>query len=360
VQLSAATYTVSEGAGAATITVVLTASASLPVTVQYTASDNTAIVGSDYQATSGLLVFAPGETSKTFVVPIVDDSAVEADEALVLTLSAPSNATLGTPGTALLTIVDDDPPVAVCRNVQFTPTVGTDATGLTTMKVDVLNADPANPISAFDMQVRAHTNTDENSPTSAASDPAIVVSAPDTGETGFINYYFASSAPWNTSAISAVYRSTTAPLTEDDTFRVHYTVGGVSCAISRSFPATQPNGIPPQPVTLTIAKPANDGDVIGDAGNSARFYANASSGAGIIWVHFTITHMGSGQVVWDWTEYYAPYCAFGDDSGMCRHPKVDYPSWWNALPNASYRIDATAWASDGGSAVATRYFQLVH
>jgi hypothetical protein len=45
---------------------------------------------------------------------------------------------------------------------------------------------------------------------------------------------------------------------------------------------------------------------------------------------------------------------------MCRHPKVDYPSWWNALPNASYRIDATAWAGDGGSAVATRYFQLVH
>jgi hypothetical protein len=360
VQFSAAAFSVSEGAGAATITVTLSSAAALAVTVQYATGYGTAAAGSDYVASNGIVTFAAGETSKTFNVPIVDDTAVEGDETINLTLSAPSNATLGTPSGALLTIVDDDPPVLACRNVQFMPTVSSDGAGLMTMTIDVQNTDLTSPITAFDMRIRVHQNTDENSPVSGASDPAIVSNSPDVSEPSFINYNFSSTTPWNTSVISASYRSTTPPQTDDDTFRVQFTAGGVICTMSRAFSPTQPGSGPTQPVTLAIMQPANDGDVIGDTGNAARFTAKASSGAGIIWVHFVLTHVGSNQVVWDWTEYYSPYCAFGDAMGMCRHPKIDYPSWWNALPNASYRLDAIAWAADGGSATATRWFQLVH
>ncbi len=61
-------------------------------------------------ATYGTLTFAPGETSKSVSVPILDDPTVEPNEALTLILSAPTNATLGTPNPATLTILDNETP----------------------------------------------------------------------------------------------------------------------------------------------------------------------------------------------------------------------------------------------------------
>jgi Ca2+-binding RTX toxin-like protein len=81
------------------------------VTVQYATSDGTATAGADYTAAAGTLSFGPGETSKTFSVAILDDTLVEGDETVNLTLSNPTgSATLGSPGTAVLTIVDNDQP----------------------------------------------------------------------------------------------------------------------------------------------------------------------------------------------------------------------------------------------------------
>lgn len=108
VQFSSGTYSVNENAGSRTITVTRTGGTSA-VGVSYATSNGTATAGSDYTSSSGTLSFATNETSKTFTVPIIDDASVEGDQTVNLTLSNPSGgATLGSPATAVLTIVDND------------------------------------------------------------------------------------------------------------------------------------------------------------------------------------------------------------------------------------------------------------
>jgi probable HAF family extracellular repeat protein len=111
-QFSGATYSVLEGVGTATITVTRANGSDGAVSVNYaTSGGGTATAGIDYTATSGTLNFANGETTKTFSVNINDDTTNEPDETVNLTLSNPQGgATLGTPGTAVLNITNDDTP----------------------------------------------------------------------------------------------------------------------------------------------------------------------------------------------------------------------------------------------------------
>ena len=108
VQFSSSTYSVDEGAGTATITATLSAASGLTVTVNYTTSNGTALAGSDYMTATGTLTFTPDVITQTFTVTITNDSAGEADETVNLALSSPSNATLGAPASATLTITDNE------------------------------------------------------------------------------------------------------------------------------------------------------------------------------------------------------------------------------------------------------------
>ena len=76
------------------------------VTVDYTTADGTAD-GSDFEAASGTLTFAPGETSRSIIVAINGDTDNEPHETLVVDLSNPGNATLGD-AQATGTIYDND------------------------------------------------------------------------------------------------------------------------------------------------------------------------------------------------------------------------------------------------------------
>jgi Mg-chelatase subunit ChlD len=100
--------TVNEAAGTATFTVTLSNASTLPVSVGFGTADGTALAGSDYTATSGTLTFAPGETSKTIVVPILNDSPAvyEGPETFTVNLASPTNAVIGDPQ-GLGTIKDD-------------------------------------------------------------------------------------------------------------------------------------------------------------------------------------------------------------------------------------------------------------
>ena len=94
--------------GGGTITVTITFVSGRVVTVDYASSDDTATAGTDYTASSGTLSFAAGETSKTFSVPITDNSVFKEEKRLNLNLSSPGNATLGSPNSAGLVILEDD------------------------------------------------------------------------------------------------------------------------------------------------------------------------------------------------------------------------------------------------------------
>jgi chitinase len=117
--LSIASAAAVEKAGALVFTVTLSAASSSSVSVRFSTVAGTAKAGrnGDFSATSGTLTFAPGETSKTVSVRVQDDSAVEANETLFVSLSRASGASIMT-GTATGTILDDDG-VAAARVAAF-------------------------------------------------------------------------------------------------------------------------------------------------------------------------------------------------------------------------------------------------
>ena len=111
VEFSSATYSASEDAGTATITLTRSGDTSGTSTVRVSTSNGTATAGSDYVAlTSQLVTFSPGETSQSVDVMLVDDFVIEPDESVNLRLSGPTAALLGAQRTAVLTILNDDQP----------------------------------------------------------------------------------------------------------------------------------------------------------------------------------------------------------------------------------------------------------
>jgi hypothetical protein len=101
---------VDEAAGTATYTVTLSHASAGPVTVDYASADGSATAGSDYDATSGTLSFAPGTTSLTITVPITNDNLYEGGETYTVNLSnATGGASIGTASVST-EIVDDGRP----------------------------------------------------------------------------------------------------------------------------------------------------------------------------------------------------------------------------------------------------------
>jgi hypothetical protein len=112
-QFSAPTYSVGEGGGSAVITVTRVGGSSGAVSVTAaTVGGGTATAGADYTVTSVSLNWPNGDaSSKTLVVPIIDDALIEPSETVNLALSAPTGgAALGAQATAILTIIDNDAP----------------------------------------------------------------------------------------------------------------------------------------------------------------------------------------------------------------------------------------------------------
>ena len=83
-----------EGETFARFVIELSAPSLNEVKVNYTQDNGTALNGSDYNYYFGTLVFAPGETTKTLPVPVLDDTTAEPTAMFWLDLTAPVNATI--------------------------------------------------------------------------------------------------------------------------------------------------------------------------------------------------------------------------------------------------------------------------
>lgn len=111
-QFSEPAFRFDEGVGDAVITVTRNGGSGGAVTVRFETRniDGSAVSDEDYRFTEGTITFADGDAApKTFNIPIINDSTAESSETLTVLLSNPGNgATLGTPNSIMLTIVDDD------------------------------------------------------------------------------------------------------------------------------------------------------------------------------------------------------------------------------------------------------------
>lgn len=74
----------------AVFTVTISTPSGLPVTVDYSTANNTALAGSDYTSTSsGTVTFAPGVTTRTILVPTIDDAVEDLPRASSSTCRPP-------------------------------------------------------------------------------------------------------------------------------------------------------------------------------------------------------------------------------------------------------------------------------
>ena len=90
-----------------TLDVALNEASQETVSVQYGTNNGTAVAGLDFTAVSGILNFAPGQTSQKISIAIQGDLEVEGNETFSVQLSNPSGATF-LDDTATVTIVNND------------------------------------------------------------------------------------------------------------------------------------------------------------------------------------------------------------------------------------------------------------
>jgi uncharacterized repeat protein (TIGR01451 family) len=119
-QFSAATYKVGEAGPRARITVKRSGATTETVLVDYATADGTATSSGphpDYVATTGTLTFAPRVKAQTFDVDVTSNGLVQQDKTVDLILSNPQGeVAVGPRGTAVLTLLTDDPSVQFARD----------------------------------------------------------------------------------------------------------------------------------------------------------------------------------------------------------------------------------------------------
>ncbi|HEX8282903.1 MAG TPA: Calx-beta domain-containing protein [Pyrinomonadaceae bacterium] len=123
-QLGAEFYDVEERFDSSVlVTVTMSGTSTQTLSVAYSTSDGTASERSDYTTARGRLTFAPGETSKTFRVLVVDDGFVEGVETLNLSLSDPrgAGAVIGTTrATSQIRITSNDDAAPTVNSIDMT------------------------------------------------------------------------------------------------------------------------------------------------------------------------------------------------------------------------------------------------
>ncbi len=109
-RLVSADYRVSEGAGTILVEIARTNGSDGETTLEYNTVDATAVAGQDYEARSGTVRWADGETGvRSVSISVTDDEQPESDEQITFVVENPTGSgELLAPRTATITIDDND------------------------------------------------------------------------------------------------------------------------------------------------------------------------------------------------------------------------------------------------------------
>ncbi|MGH9907829.1 MAG: Calx-beta domain-containing protein, partial [Pyrinomonadaceae bacterium] len=109
VQFGETSFSVQEDCAEVVVNVSRSGDVTNAATVDYATQDGSSTERTDFTTARGTLHFETGETAKSFVALITEDSHVEGSESFSVTLSNASGAVIGIPLTATIEIVDDQP-----------------------------------------------------------------------------------------------------------------------------------------------------------------------------------------------------------------------------------------------------------
>ncbi len=119
-RFSQASYNVFKNSGVATINVYRTGFTDSVVSVNYLATNGTAINGVNFYSTNGTLVFSNGVTSQSFNVSLIANATVQPNLFALLRLYGPTNAQVVDPGAATLTILENGGSYVIPAGSQLT------------------------------------------------------------------------------------------------------------------------------------------------------------------------------------------------------------------------------------------------
>ncbi len=109
IDFSQSSYQVNEDGSSVTINLTRTRGSNGQVSIRYATDNGTATAGEDYTARSGVLSWADGVTeTKSFTIPISNDTTKEDDETVIVRLSDGSGGVEWNTNLATVTIRDDD------------------------------------------------------------------------------------------------------------------------------------------------------------------------------------------------------------------------------------------------------------
>ncbi len=168
-----------ESVGTDSLILILNEALDATATVNYAVTGGSATGGgADYTLTAGTATFLAGETTKAIVFTVTDDTDLETTENFVVTLSSPSNTTLGANTTHTYSINDND----ATRNVGFTYTSSSGSEASTTVVVGLTLdlVDNSNDITV-DYAVTGGTATGAGTDYTLASGTATITSGQTTG-----------------------------------------------------------------------------------------------------------------------------------------------------------------------------------
>ncbi|HAX75109.1 MAG TPA: aggregation factor core protein MAFp3, isoform C, partial [Cyanobacteria bacterium UBA11372] len=174
IQFSSPVFSVNEdGTPVLAVTVTRTGNTTNAATATVNLTNGTATGGSqpfaagtDFDNAAQVVSFASGETSKTLVIPINNDTLVEATETVNLTLTNPTGgATIGAENTATLNILDND------STIQFSsPVFSVNEDGTPIAAVTVTRTGDTTTAAAATVNLTNGTATGGSQPFAAGTD----------------------------------------------------------------------------------------------------------------------------------------------------------------------------------------------